>query len=53
LLAPPVGGVDALDAEEGEQGVTLVAEVLDQTAVGVVGMALLEEQVQALEQVRA
>lgn len=36
LLAPPVGGIDAVDGEEAEQGVPLVAKVLDQAAVGFV-----------------
>ena len=48
LLSPPVGGVDAVGGEEGEQRVSFVAEVLDQLAVGVVGMGLFEEQVEAL-----
>jgi len=35
LLAPEVGGVDPLDGEEGEHGVGLVGEVLEQAPVGV------------------
>jgi len=51
LFAPPVGGIDAVGGEEREQGVAFVAQVLDEAAVGVVGMGLLEEQVEALPDV--
>src|SRR5215210_41161 len=33
LLASPVGGVDAVDGEEAQEGGPLVAEMLDQAAV--------------------
>jgi hypothetical protein len=51
VLGAPVGGVDAVDGEDTEHGVTFVAEVLDEAAVGVVGMGCLDEQVDALADV--
>src|SRR6266508_739625 len=51
LLAAPVGGIDAGGGEEGEQRSALMAKVVDELAVGVVGMGLLEQQVEALADV--
>jgi len=51
LFTSPVGRIDAIDSEKAEQSGPLVAEMLDETAVGIVGMSLFEEQVEALADV--
>ena len=51
LLASPVGGVDAVGGEEGEQRSPFVAEMFDQAAVGVTRVSLVDEQVETLTDV--
>ncbi len=51
LLTSPVRGIDAIDGEKGEQSVALMAKMLDKAAVGVVGMGLVAQQVEALADV--
>src|SRR6202011_1975596 len=51
LLAPPVGGVDAGEVQEGEQGGAFVGQMLDEFPVGVMRLSLLEEQVETLADV--